>query len=323
MIRRGLLILGSLLGLAVLAFLWMARHAFYGSHESIPVKIEKGANAKTIAQVLHKNQVIASPQAFLILAEITGISRNFHYGPYRFEKNRYWGILQKLALGETYKIKVVIPEGWTACQTGERLEGEGIIQNKEIFLQYAIREKLEGKFFPETYFLEPSMEPEAAAEIMRGQYQKVFTTEMAQKAKDLKMTEDQILTLASIIEREARADEDRALISSVYHNRLRKKMLLEADPTVQYALSSGRFWKDRLTYKDLKVISLYNTYRLPGLPPGPICSPGLKSIQAALEPANTSFLYFVADGTGRHQFFSNHKSHIEFQKANRKKLKTR
>ena len=96
-------------------------------------------------------------------------------------------------------------------------------------------------------------------------------------------------------------------------------MALEADPTVQYALSSGRSWKERLTYKDLKFKSPYNTYRNPGLPPAPICNPSLKSIEAALEPAQTPFLYFVADGTGRHRFFTDHKSHIEFQRSNRKK----
>ena len=132
------------------------------------------------------------------------------------------------------------------------------------------------------------------------------------------MTEDQILVLASIIEREARVDDERAVIASVYHNRLRKRMALEADPTVQYALSDGQFWKERLTKKDLKVKSPYNTYLRPGLPPGPVCNPGLKSIQAALHPASTDYLYFVADGAGRHRFSTNLKSHIEFQKALRK-----
>ena len=130
------------------------------------------------------------------------------------------------------------------------------------------------------------------------------------------------LALASIIEREAAVDDERPVISSVYRNRLKKRMALEADPTVQYAIGKGRTWKERILYKDLKVKSPYNTYLNRGLPPGPICSPGLASIRAALNPAETPYLYFVADGTGRHQFFKDHRSHILWQKQNRKKRRT-
>ncbi|MBI4217571.1 MAG: endolytic transglycosylase MltG, partial [Elusimicrobia bacterium] len=113
-------------------------------------------------------------------------------------------------------------------------------------------------------------------------------------------------------------DSEREIISSVYHNRLKKKVPFQADPTDQYALSEGRFWKDKLNYKDLEINSPFNTYRWGGLPPAPICNPGLKSIQAALYPAQTEYLFFVADGKGGHNFFKDYRSHMQIQLKNKK-----
>ncbi len=304
-----------------IALLVMTRHAFYGPHDGVLVRIEKGDSGSAIAGKLERAGAVESASAFLILAKITGASRSFHYGPYLLEKNRYLSILDKIARGETHTIKIAIPEGWAAYQIGERLEKEGILPSAEEFWEHAKKNSLEGRLFPSTYFLEPGMTPESAAQILTGQFRKVFTPEMLRAAEKFKLNETQVLALASIIEREARVDEERAVISSVYHNRLKKGMLLEADPTVQYAMGEGKVWKDRLLYKDLKIDSPYNTYRRRGLPVGPICNPGLKSIEAALNPAQTPYLFFVADGTGHHQFFKDHKSHLEWQAKNRRARK--
>ncbi len=308
-------------GILVLGFLFRVRHAFYGPHDKIMARIGKGVSAKMAAEQLEREGIIQSPAAFLILAKISGASRHFHYGPYVFEKNRYWQILKKISRGETHKIKVVIPEGWSAWQIAERLASEGIISDAEAFWKNAMTLKLEGKLFPSTYFFEPGTDTGTVTQAFLDPGRKIFTPELLQRAAALKMNEAQVLAFASIIEREARVDEEREVISSVYHNRLKKGMMLEADPTVQYAMGQGKEWKDRLLYKDLKFVSPFNTYRNRGLPPAPICSPGLKSIQAALNPADTPYLYFVADGTGRHKFFKDHKSHIQWQIENRRKQK--
>jgi len=279
--------------------------------EEILVRVEKGESAKAVGRKLKDQGVIPSSTLFLVLASITGASRNIHYGPYQFEKNRTWKTVRKLALGQTYSIKVSIPEGWAAYTIAQRLASEGIIQDAESFAALVDERQLEGRLFPSTYFLEPGSDNETILNIFVNQFNKACPPEMRVSSA--------VLILASIIEREAAADDERPLISSVYHNRLKKRMPLEADPTVQYAIGKGRTWKERVFYKDLKFKSPYNTYRNLGLPPGPICSPGLKSIQAALNPAPTPYLYFVADGAGRHQFFKDHKSHLLWQKQNRKK----
>lgn len=298
---------------AAIAACALGYFAFFtlGAGEEVLVRVEKGESAKAVAQKLKEKDVIQSSTLFLALARVSGASRNIRYGPYQFEKNRTWKIVRKLARGQTYRVKVSIPEGWAAFQAAQRLAAEGIIQDAESFAALVDERKLEGRLFPSTYFFEPGSDNETVIKIFLNQFDKACPPEMRVSSA--------ALILASIIEREAAVDDERPVISSVYHNRLKKRMPLEADPTVQYAIGKGRGWKERILYKDLKINSPYNTYRTRGMPPGPICSPGMGSIQAALEPAQTPYFYFVADGTGRHQFFKDHRSHLLWQKQNRKK----
>ncbi|OGR87774.1 MAG: hypothetical protein A3A86_05270 [Elusimicrobia bacterium RIFCSPLOWO2_01_FULL_60_11] len=282
-----------------------------GPGEEALIRVEKGESAKTVAQKLKEQGVIPSTYLFLALARAAG---SIHYGPYRLEKNRTWDTVRKLTRGQTYRVKVSIPEGWSAFQTAQRLAAEGVIADATSFAAMVDERKLEGRLFPSTYFLEPGSDNESVLKFFLAQFDKACPPEMGVSSA--------ALALASIIEREAAVDDERPVISSVYRNRLKKRMALEADPTVQYAIGKGRTWKERILYKDLKVKSPYNTYLNRGLPPGPICSPGLASIRAALNPAETPYLYFVADGTGRHQFFKDHRSHILWQKQNRKKRRT-
>ncbi|OGR82842.1 MAG: hypothetical protein A2901_03945 [Elusimicrobia bacterium RIFCSPLOWO2_01_FULL_54_10] len=301
-------------GLGVIAALGMGAYWLStGGGEEVLVRVEKGESARAVARKLEEQGVIPSSFWFLALSRLSGASRSIHYGPYLFNKGRTWQTVRKLSRGETFRLKISIPEGWAAFQIGQRLQQEGIIPDAEAFAKLADNRKLEGRLFPSTYFFEPGSDTETVLNAFVEHFRRMVPAEMGVSTKTL--------TLASIIEREAVADDERTIISSVYHNRLRAKRPLEADPTVQYAIGKGRFWKERIFYKDLNVKSPYNTYRNRGLPPGPICNPGLKSIEAALNPAQTPYFYFVADGTGRHQFFKDHKSHLEWQRQNRRRKK--
>lgn len=292
--------------------------SFRPDPQPVLIKIAKGSSAQQVARLLVDKKIIHSPSFFLMLSKISGKSKSFKSGFFLFERGRYWEIIRKLELGLTYRIKVTIPEGWSAYQIAERLKEEGIIDDAEIFVGQVKQKRLEGKLFPETYFFDPESDAANVINSMAAQFKKHFSDELARRAKEIKMTQLQVITLASIVEREAHLDAERPLIASVYRNRLKKGMLLEADPTVQYALGQGRVWKERLFYKDLNVSSPYNTYRRSGLPPGPICNPGMRSIMAALYPAETKYLYFVADGKGGHHFSVTLQEHLHKQRDQRR-----
>ncbi len=175
---------------------------------------------------------------------------------------------------------------------------------------------MEGYLFPETYFIDYDASPEEIVDMMVDQFNKVFTQTMEERGKKFKFTKRDTIILASIIEKEAVKDEERPLISAVFHNRLKKRWYLESCATVQYALGEH---KEKLTYEDVKVNSPYNTYIHFGLPPGPICNPGLAAIEAALYPADTDLMFFVSEGEGTHRFSKYYKKHLEVQKKKPKK----
>lgn len=298
--------------LIILSVFFVAvRPSFLTDPNPIAVSIPKGYSTQQISRLLCDKNIIHSPTFFIMLTRITGKAKTFKHGTYLMKKNHYWKNINKLASGQTYKIKVTIPEGWSSYQIAERLKKEGIIEDSELFVQLVKESRSEGMLFPETYFFEPISPPETIIQIMVDTFKKNFTVEFVQRAKVLKMTELQVVTLASIIEREAHLDSERPIISSVFHYRLKRNQPMESCPTVQYALSEGRYWKDPITYKDLRINSPYNTYRRIGLPPGPICNPGKKAIEASLYPVETKFLYFVADGKDGHHFFSEHEKLVQ------------
>lgn len=282
----------------------------------VQLRIPKGASQAQVFELLHDNGVVTSPASLKLLSKVYPGSRAFRHGTYLFEKNRYLKILRQLRQGQTLRLKITFPEGWTSYQMAERLAANGILSDPEAFAMIVKTSQLEGMLYPETYYFEPGSEPDAVIADMTRQFQKMYSEDLRARAKEISWTDRQALTMASIIEREARIDSERPVIASVYHNRLKLRKLLEADPTVQYAISDGRFWKDRLTYKDLDTPSPYNTYRKAGLPPGPICNPGIASIRAALFPAETPYLYFVADpdGSGVHHFTRSYDQHLQVQR---------
>ena len=217
-------------------------------------------------------------------------------------------ILQKLEKGETIATRVTIPEGFTLKKIAARLKEKGVIADEDAFLTLATEpENLEGYLFPDTYFFAPGISPEAVIAQMRSNFTARVETGMDWDNK----SRAEIITVASLVEREAVTDADRPKIAGVIYNRLARHIKLEIDATVQYALPEH---KARLLYSDLKIDSPYNTYRVVGLPPGPICSPGLASIQAALKPEKHDYLYYVLGATGKgHVFaktFAEHKINV-------------
>lgn len=283
-----------------------ASYLFYRG-EKVRFVIEPGQTASSIAENLKKEKIIISQLWFKVLVKITGSARKIMPGEY--ELNRFtpceivlWKITHSIYISD---IKVVIPEGWRCEQIAERLKAAGVLKSEKEFIKIVKEEKLEGYLFPSTYHFKKNM--------LATQVIKILTQEFNKNIKPLLdgplpdgMDAYKAVIVASIVEREAVIDTERPLIAAVYLNRIKKNMPLEADPTVQYALG---YWKKNLSYADLKFPSPYNTYYVSGLPPGPICNPGLKSVEAVVNPANIDALYFVADRKSRHIFNNNFEEH--------------
>lgn len=280
------------------------------------VTIEKGSSFQQIVQQLSERGLITNPMLFRWVARYRGVDTQLKAGRYRFETGMTMNdILDQLIAGRTVVKILTIPEGLTIRRIAELLtevdlspqkflEADGDSQFAAIF--HLPHNSFEGYLFPETYYLNDETTERDLIRLMLLQFQANFSGEYRLRADRLGFSVHEIVTLASIIESEAQIHEERPIISAVYHNRLQKGMLLQADPTVQYAHGG---WKTRLYYKDLEIDSPYNTYRYPGLPPGPISNPGASSIHAALYPADNSYLYFVAKGDGSHLFSKTNAQH--------------
>lgn len=274
------------------------------------IEIHRGASYKQALSILAENNLIRDKVIFLLIGKIYGLDKKIRAGFYLF-KGRLtpWQVFQKLLAGEVIEYWVTINEGDSIFEIGKKIEISGLVgyetfialsTNKELLESYNIQSpSLEGYLFPETYRLPKGASPEYIIGIMVNKLRKEYSGSLKERESELKWSENQVLTLASIIEREAVVDEERAIISGVYHNRLRIKMPLQADPTAIYGVKSH---SNKITREDLKKKTDYNTYIITGLPPGPIASPSIKSIIAALYPANVPYLYFVSKRDGTHLF---------------------
>ncbi len=284
------------------------------------VEIPEGLTARQTSELLGREKVVVSVFGFRVFLKLTGFDRHLKPGAYTL-REREWPtvVARKLTLGLTDDVKVTIPEGFMAAQIAERLEKAGVVDAKE-FKDYAVSRRLEGKLFPSTYHFPPNYGAEKAAAMMTAEFEREIGAAYAAASPKPELSLDEALTLASIVEREAVLKQERPIIAAVYLNRLHKKMPLQADPTVQYALGLGR-WKQGLTRSDLGVPSAYNTYIRRGLPPGPICSPGLESFKGVLNPAKTAALYFVADTTGGHMFSETNEEHSKARMHYKKELR--
>lgn len=291
----------------------------WAAGEFVEVVIPPGLSASETAELLEQKGVVRFGWLFRLSARYTGADRKLKPGTYKLETGMpLRRLLRELESGApSLGAKVAIPEGFSTWQIAERLEAAGVCPAQE-FLKHAARRKLEGYLFPTTYFFEPDSGVEKAAARMRQEFEKRIQAEYDAASPKPKLSLHQLVTLASIVEREAVLSHEKPTIAAVYLNRMRIRMRLEADPTVQYGLG---FWKKGLRERDLRSPSPYNTYVHYGLPPGPICSPGLDSFRAALSPAQTDAIYFVADNTGGHIFSSTHEEHLKAKASFKRGLK--
>jgi UPF0755 protein len=309
---------GPLAALAGLVLLLAALLFVYRPGEAVRVEIPEGLTARQTAVLLGEKGVVASVPFFRLLLKVGRYDRRLKPGAYSLRVHE-WSlvVVRKLAMGLNEDVKVVIPEGFRASQIAERLAADGIADAAE-FEAYAAKEKLEGRLFPSTYFFPPGYGAERAAVRMKEAFDRELAPLYARADPKPELGLEDALTLASIVEREAVLPQERPIIAALYLNRLHRRMPLQADPTVQYALG---FWKKGLTKADLKVRSPYNTYLRQGLPPGPICSPGVGSFEAVLKPVHTQALYMMADARGGHNFSETNEEHNEARRAYRHELR--
>lgn len=249
-------------------------------------EVKSGLGLWKIARDLKEQKVIFSPLAMVVFAAYSGESKKMQSGIYKIDgRATIPQVVNKIAEGIVWKHKVTIPEGWSWWQISDILISKNIIENAAQFQKEARQN--EGELFPDTYDFLPGESVDSIIKKMKDNFTKKTTGKQVTR---------EVVILASIVEREAKRDEDRPKIAGVYLNRMKKGMKLEADPTVQYAKGS---WEP-ITKDDYQnVNSPYNTYRVSGWPPGPICNPGIKSLEAALLPAASDYFYFfhLKDGT--------------------------
>jgi UPF0755 protein len=295
-----------------------------GGSKTVMVVIPRGASAARIGRILAEQGVIRSPLGFRMQVRITGRASKLKPGAYQLNSDMTpLKIIAIISSGETTARWVTIPEGFTVRQIAKRLASQGLA-DEDRFLDLALNGgsgfrtsfrhpggSLEGYLFPDTYLVPPGGSEENIVAEMLGGFDKKVARGLASDIAGSDLGLQQIVTLASLIEREARIPKDRSFVAAVLRNRLRKGMRLQCDATVLYSLGEH---KDRVLYRDLEVDSPYNTYRRAGLPPGPIANPGLDCIEAALHPANVGYLYYVARPDGSHIFS---RTFAEHQRAKR------
>jgi UPF0755 protein len=294
-----------------------------GSAQSARVILPPGASFAAVTDSLTAHRVITNPRWFKLLARIRGVDRSVHAGVYEFPAGTsQWRVLGMLAKGKKAALRFTVPEGRT-IQDVATLAAERLGIPEDSFLAAARDAKaasailgiqvpsFEGFLRPETYVLPADINARELVRLMAEGFKSEWQPAWNARLDTLNLSQLELVTLASIVEGEARADEERETIAGVYGNRLRIGMALQADPTVQYAISLKRGRrKSRLFEKDYQFKSPYNTYLNPGLPPGPVNSPSRRSLEAALYPANVRYLYFVARPDGRHVFSRTYSEHL-------------
>lgn len=351
-VRRSRLLAGAVLAILILCVAGTAAGIGYllrpvdatAGAGTIRVMIEPGANAGQIAAILADKGVIRSALFFRIYARRHQLEQKFMAGSYELKLSMSLPeIAAKIAGGEADLDTswFTVPEGYTIEQIADRLAEEGLIE-REIFLEVAaqpspqilkkfpflqesaanslVKYALEGYLFPDTYEIAAGSTEEEIVRLMLQRFNVLFNETLQRRCEELKLTLHEALTLASIVEREARVDHERKLIAGVFYYRLEQSYPLESCATIQYILGEV---KEVISTADTKLPSPYNTYQNPGLPPGPIAAPGEASVLATLYPENTDYFYFnyKEDGSGEHYFsrtFTEHNQNIRKAEANKK-----
>lgn len=292
------------------------------SPETTEIVIPPGASFRAATDTLVAHDIIRHPVWFRTIAKATGAERQVQPGRYAFARGSAAStVLDALRAGRRILTRFTVPEGSTVRQIAALAETE-LHMAPEAFLRAArdtarlARHAIpaptaEGYLWPDTYLLDGSETAEALVDLLLEAGRMAWDTGWTRRAGAMGLTPGAVRTLASIVEEEARVPEERAIIAAVYLNRLRLDMPLQADPTVQYAIEERTgARKPRLYQKDYATPSPYNTYRFPGLPPGPISAPSRESIEAVLAPADVPYLFFVAGPDGRHVFSRTYRDHL-------------
>lgn len=322
----------SAAGALLLGFLLLAGCSGEGSGPPVRVTIPKGSGLAAASDTLAAHDIIRWPAGFRLYGRWKGATSALKPGVYEMRRGTGWATaLRKLTSGDVVKVRVVVPEGWTASQVAERIArvtGKPADSVVALLADTAAPKRygvpgptLEGYLYPATYVFPLGTGPRPMIRAMVQRYRKVWTPAMRARADSIGMSERDVVALASIVEKEAKVWGERDTISAVYHNRLKIGMPLQADPTVQYALGVHQA---RLLYRDIQEVAdnPYNTYRRRGLPPGPIASPSRGAIEAALRPANVPYLYFVAQPNGKHVFTRSLAEHNAAKRTIRRELDT-
>jgi UPF0755 protein len=286
---------------------------------TVIVRIQSGMGLHQIAHLLEREGLISEPNKFMLLAWLKGVGKKIQWGYFELSAGLPPGrILDTLTSGRNLLRKVTIPEGFTLQQIAERLEVEEIVSGDEFLALARDRDwvselgvendTLEGYLFPDTYFFNRGMPARPIQKRMVKRFEEVYLRcrGTAPRRAPLDLNKSQIVTLASIVEKESGLQAERPLIASVFYNRLQKGIPLQSDPTVIYGL---RFFNGDLTRKHLETPTPYNTYTRSGLPPGPIANPGEDSLRAVLNPAQSDYYYFVSRKDGSHYFSRNIQEH--------------
>jgi len=324
MIRRRLKIIAAIgvtcamvVALLCLLFFNYASSPIDFEYREVTVEIPRGISFAQMADILDGAGLLRHKRGFYLLAFVTGASKHIQAGEYDLRSSMSpMTVLERLVKGKVKEYPVFIPEGFTLRRIATRLENQGLADRTR-FISLASDSRLlsslgiegesaEGYLFPDTHTLNKSMGEEGIIRFLVRQFRRVMTPGMLERADELGLTENEVVILASIIEKEGGPKEERPLVSAVFHNRLKKGMRLQSDPTVIYDIED---FDGNIRKTDLERKTPYNTYRTKGLPPGPICNPGMEAIKAALYPAPVNFLYFVSKNNGSHQFSSNLKDH--------------
>jgi UPF0755 protein len=280
------------------------------------ITINKGMSLNTVINLLQENSIIINKNVLKAKIMIQGLSSKVPTGTFLIEGKVSDSKLIDIIFNKgPIKLKLTIPEGTSSKKIFESInlllntnyQFEDLLTEKNILSKYDIDgSSFEGYLYPNTYYFYYDTSPEDIIDTLVSQFWKEFDENLISRANELGLSVHEVVTLASIIEGEAMLDNERSTISSVYHNRLKINMKLQADPTIQYIIKGP---PKTLSTRDLRIKSPYNTYQNYGLPPGPINNPGIQSIKAALYPLETNYLFFVAQGDGSHAFTSNEKDH--------------
>lgn len=297
---------------AVLTYLHFLDSSPGTGKTAVIFEFPSGVTMSRISSDLAKNHVISSSLLFVLHARLEGADSDIKAGTYRFSDGMSpRQILKKLVDGDIYAFRFSVPEGYSIYQIAELLDKRGIFK-KDSFLSKCFDSSLlaalgirarstEGYLYPSTYEIAPRMDEASLVRLMVTKFRSVYTNRYSKRAETERLTLSKLLTLASMIEKEAVVPQERPLIASVFINRLKLKMPLQSDPTAVYGL---RAFAGKISRQDILRNTPYNTYMISGLPPGPIGNPGDGAIEAVLSPAKTDFLYFVAKKDGTHHFSS-------------------